>query len=195
MITPADITKRLHASAERLRAGKNAYSPDVTHNIVCKSSELLNNLFGKIMPGTITEFCTAGEFSQHQVLQYLLTITGSANVYISTWTLKEEPARVLHFLRQTQKIKNLYCVFDYRIRTLDAKHFSFIEKSVTAYALTKCHAKVMVIEGERMSAAVVSSANFSNNPRIEAGYISCIDSSAAFHKAWIMDVIGGKKIC
>ena len=194
MISTADIQKRL-SQVHNLRASKVSTSNANNYVVSCKSSELLQNLVGKIQPGTAVEFCTAGEFSMHQLLQYLLTETGNANVYISTWTLKEEPARVLHFLKQTGKIKALYCVMDYRIRTMDAKHFDFIAKSMDAYMLTKCHAKVMVIEGERMSVTVVSSANFSNNPRIEAGVISCNEISASFHKGWIMDVIGGKKVC
>ncbi len=159
-----------------------------------KSHELMIKIFGQIKSNNTIQFCTAGEFSTHQLLQYLLTFTGPANVYLSTWTLKEEPARVLYFLKKTGKIKQLNCVFDYRIRTLDAKHFDFLEKIIDKYALTKCHAKVLSIEGESMSIAVISSANMSNNPRIEAGYISCTITSMEFHKEWIMDIINGKKV-
>ena len=130
----------------------------------------------------------------HELLTYLLEQSGPADVYISTWTLKEEPARILYALKQSGAIRNLYFVFDYRIRTLDAKHFDFIEKFATGYVLTKCHAKVMVIDGERLKASVVSSANMSNNPRIECGYIMGNEHSMNFHKQWIMDVINGKKV-
>jgi hypothetical protein len=196
MFDAKDIDNALSASAEKLSATaiSDTAGIDDSKMISCKASELLLNIVGVIAPGKFVEFCTAGEFSVHQLLQYLLTHTGAADVYISTWTLKEEPARVLYFLKKTGKIKKLFCVFDYRIRTLDAKHFDFIEKVVDGYVLTKCHAKVMAIDGERMGVSVISSANMSNNPRIEAGVISCTAKSMEFHKGWIMDVINGKKV-
>jgi hypothetical protein len=171
-------------------------SSDGEESILIRSkvSEFMLNIFGKIQPGVTIEFCTAGQFSTHQLLSYLLNIAGPSNVYLSTWTLKEEPARVLYFLKKTGKIKQLHCVFDYRIRTLDAKHFDFLQSFIDKYTLTKCHAKVLAIEGENLSIAVISSANMSNNPRIEAGYISCNKNSMEFHRNWIMDVINGKTV-
>lgn len=183
-------SNKLEASAHILPSGSEG---DLVQ-VACKASHLIENLFKEIKPGNFIEFCTAGEFSMHQLLQYLLTISGPANVYLSTWTIKEEPARVLHALKKSGKIKNLYCVLDYRIRTQDAKHFHFIESILTGYVLTKCHAKVIAIEGVRANMAVVSSANMSNNPRIEAGYIACNSMSMNFHKDWIMKSINGKKI-
>lgn len=190
-----DIEKVSAKTSNKLEASAHTIPPDgELIQVRCKASQLIHNLFKEIKPGNFIEFCTAGEFSMHQLLQYLLTITGPANVYLSTWTIKEEPARVLYALKNAGKIKNLYCVLDYRIRTQDAKHFHFLESILTGYALTKCHAKVIAIEGERSSIAVSGSANMSNNPRIEAGYIACNSKSMLFHKEWIMHSINGKKI-
>ncbi len=181
-------------SGNKLDARTHAIQGFNSLQIRGKASELIKNLFGKIVPGEIIEFCTAGEFSMHQLLQYLLSCTGPADVYLSTWTIKEEPARILYSLIKEGYIKNIYCVLDYRIRTLDAKHFDFIKQMLTSYKLTKCHAKTIAVHGERLSLSVVSSANLSNNPRIETGYINCTENSMLFHKGWIMDVIDGKKI-
>jgi hypothetical protein len=188
--TKAKASDKLSASAHTLPMGTNG---DLVQ-IRCKAKDLIHNLVGEIKPANFIEFCTAGEFSMHHLLQYLLTVSGPANVYLSTWTIKEEPARVLHALKKSGQIKDLYCALDYRIRTLDAKHFHFIESILTGHVLTKCHAKVIAIEGEKASIAVVSSANMSNNPRIEAGTISCNSVSMRFHKEWIMDCINGKKV-
>ncbi|MES2590895.1 MAG: hypothetical protein V4608_03335 [Bacteroidota bacterium] len=185
-----NVESKLDASTHTIPSGSDGSLVQIRS----RASDLIHNLFKEIKPANFIEFCTAGEFSMHQLLQYLLTISGPANVYMSTWTIKEDPARVLHALKKSGQIKDLYCVLDYRIRTLDAKHFDFIESIMTRYVLTKCHAKVIAIEGEKASMAVVSSANMSNNPRIEAGYIACNSQSMWFHKGWIMDCINGKKI-
>lgn len=159
-----------------------------------RAKELLSNLFDELKPNRHIDFCTAGELSIHQFLQYALTVTGPADVYISSWAIKEEPARVLLFLKETGKIKQLFGVFDYRIKTLDAKHFHLIEKAMSQYALTKNHAKVVVISGQNLSICIVSSANLSNNPRIEAGFISTCKPTIEFHKKWMDDVLSGKTV-
>jgi hypothetical protein len=169
-------------------------APDELLQLSVRAKELLSNLFDELTPNKHIDFCTAGELSIHQFLQYALTVTGPAHVYISSWAIKEDPARVLLFLKETGKIKKLFGVFDYRIKTLDAKHFHLIEKAFTKYALTKCHAKVVVIIGQNLSISIVSSANFSNNPRLEAGFISTCEPTVEFHKNWMDKVISGQTI-
>jgi hypothetical protein len=169
-------------------------APDELLQLSVRAKELLSNLFDELTPNKHIDFCTAGELSIHQFIQYALTVTGPADVYISSWAIKEDPARVLLFLKETGKIKKLFGVFDYRIKTLDAKHFHLIEKSFNQYALTKCHAKVVVIESETLCLVIVSSANLSNNPRIECGFISTIDKTVQFHKAWMTEVLNGKTV-
>lgn len=180
--------------SKNLTASSSPINVDDTTFIKSKANQLFMQLFGKINQGNIIQYCTAGQFSTHQLIQYLISITGPANVYLSTWALKEEPARVLYYLKKTGKIKQLNCVFDYRIRTLDAKHFDFLNNLIDNYALTKNHSKTIAIEGEKMSLAVISSANMSNNPRIETGCIICTTESMQFHKNWMMEIINGKKI-
>lgn len=160
----------------------------------CRAKDLCKNIFDELIPNKHIDFCTAGELSIHHLLQYGLTITGPADVYISTWVIKEEPARALLFLKEAGKIKQLFGIFDYRIKTLDAKHFHLIEKAMTKYELTKNHAKVVVIIGQTLSISIVSSANLSNNPRIEAGFISTCLPTVEFHKQWMEKVLSGQKV-
>lgn len=182
------VTEKLEAKHSKTSVAENLVQ------INCRAKHLLSRLFDELNPNTHIDFVTSGELSMHQIIQYAVTLTDSCDVYISSWAIKEEPARVLYFLKQTEKIKNLYGVFDYRIKTLDAKHFQLIEKAFTAYALTKNHSKVVVIESEKLSLVIVSSANLSNNPRIECGFISTIDKTVQFHKAWMTDVLNGKTV-
>ena len=159
-----------------------------------RAKSLCSELVDKIEPNMHVDFCTAGELSIFQLVQYALTVTGPADLYLSTWTIKEDPARSLIQLKEKGTIKNLYGIFDQRIKTLDAGHFHLIETGMTKFALTKNHAKVVVIEGKELSLCIVSSANFSNNPRIEAGFISTINSTVKFHKQWMKQVLAGKTI-
>lgn len=168
--------------------------PDNLMQLMCKAKDLCKNLFYELSPNKHIDFCTAGELSMHHLLTYGLSVTGPADVYISSWAIKEDPARALLFLKEAGKIKQLFDVFDYRIKTLDAKHFHLIENAFTNYKLTKNHAKVIVIIGQNLSISIVSSANLSNNPRIEAGFISTCTPTVEFHKQWMEKVLSGKTI-
>jgi len=161
--------------------------------ISTKASKLIAALVGEVGPDKLVEFNTAGEFSFHQVIEYLVTITGASDLYLSTWTIKEDPARALFNLKQKGLLKGLYCVFDHRIRTHDAKHYYFIEKICTEIKLTSVHAKVAVLIGDKCSLVMTTSANMSNNPRIEVGTISGHDKLIEFHLGWITNVLQGKK--
>lgn len=164
-----------------------------TKRIACKASQLSEQL-NALSSDCDIEFCTAGEFSFHHLIEALLEITGPADLYLSTWTIKEDPARVLASLKQKGVIKSLYCVFDHRVRTLDAKHFHFVEKVATSISLTQCHAKAAVLLGEKMNVVITTSANMSNNPRIEIGRISALSGSVLFHLDWMSKIMNGKKV-
>jgi hypothetical protein len=57
--------------------------------------------------------------------------------------------------------------------------------------LTHCHAKVLSIVSPDISFLVVGSANFTKNPRKEAGVIICSRESADFSFNWIKTIVDG----
>lgn len=181
-------------------AGKLEFSlsassgPEDLVQVNARAKELIAQIRGELKPNTHIDFCTAGELYIHHLLSYAVSELGPCDVYISSWALKEDPARILLSLKESGRIRNLYGVFDYRIKTLDAKHFHLIEAAMTKYRLTKNHAKVVIVRGEKGSMCVVSSANLSNNPRIEAGFISTCTPTVMFHQSWMDAVLSGKNV-
>lgn len=177
--------------------GFNSLKSESAHDLfqlMGKAKDLCKNLLDELTPNKHIDFCTAGELNLHHLLTYALTITGEADVYISSWAIKEEPARALLFLKESGKIKQLFGIFDYRVESTDAKHFELIKNAFSSYKLTKNHSKVIVIIGQNLSISIVSSANLSNNPRIEAGFISTCKPTIDFHKQWMEKVLSGKTV-
>ena len=66
------------------------------------------------------------------------------------------------------------------------KLLDFLEQDNDIKA-AKCHAKVTVIQNETWGISIVSSANYTRNPRIEAGVICNSKEIAEFHKNWIVN--------
>lgn len=165
--------------------------------VATKSRHLINKITAILAAGhRHIDFVSAGELSLHTLIEFILqTHAGSlCDVYLSTWAIKDAAARAIIRMKDSGQINNLYGVFDYRINSVDGKHFKPIAHLFTKYALTKNHAKVVIVDFEEVQYCILTSANLSNNPRIEAGYISTNGQTAKFHKGWMMDVLNGKKI-
>jgi len=162
--------------------------------VLGKTLEQLKGCIGELEPDQALQYATAGRWSMHQLLTYILNQTGPAAVWLTTWTITEEPMRaILHELR-SGRIQELHAVLDYRIERRKPEAFQLASQIITRIKLTKCHAKVLVVQNTEWNVTVLGSANFSKNPRIEAGTIFTDKGSADFHKAWINDVIEGKEV-
>jgi len=164
-----------------------------SHQIIKSRLELAATI-GELVPDEAIQFSTGGRWSLHQLLEYVLHKTGPAKIWMTTWTITEEPMRVLLHLLRSGNITELHAVFDYRIEKRKPEAFQLASNILTRIKLTKCHAKVLVIQNEDWNVTVLGSANFSNNPRVEAGTIFTDRGSAEFNKGWINDLIEGKEV-
>ena len=149
----------------------------------------VDSAIGKIAMGKTIHFATMGEWSSHELLFHILDQTGPADVWISTWSVSEDAARLLIGKVETKAITRLNCLFDWRIKVRRPEVFQLVRYKIADIRLTTCHAKVTVVENDSWKVAVVGSANYTNNPRIEAGVIACDEKAADFHRKWIKDEI------
>lgn len=145
----------------------------------------LERTLGEVEMGKTIHYVSDGAWSMHELLGYLLKITGTAQVYIVTWTMTEIPARSLLMLKKDGLISHLSCIIDDRVRTRTPKSFQLLEQTCDRLLEKKCHSKNVVIINENWQIAVVATANFSKNPRIESGVITCDRDITEFHENWI----------
>jgi hypothetical protein len=139
-------------------------------------------------------FSTGGQWSMHELMIYLLSITGPADIWKSTWAISEEPVRVIIELLDKKIIRSVKCIFDYKVKEQKSKAFLLAQSNFNSVTLAHCHAKVMVIKNENWSVSVSGSANDTRNPRIERGVICTVPEIAEEDIRWIEAVIKGEKI-
>lgn len=159
-----------------------------------KSLRQLQSVIGELEHDQCIQFSTGGRWSMHHLLEYLLLKTGPAKVWMTTWTITEEPMRALLDMIKKGMITQVHAVLDYRIEKRKPEALQLASNIITKIKLTKCHAKVLVIQNEDWNVTVLGSANFSKNPRIEAGVIFTDRRSAEFHANWIDDTINGEEV-
>lgn len=163
-------------------------SVSVSGPITCKigkANAKLQQVFGTIGQDQILPFVSLGDWSSHDLLFFLLEQTGPAKVYFTTWAISEYAIRQLYNLIEQGMILELKGIFDYRNGIRKPAELQFLEKISTEIKPAKCHAKVTVLENENWGISIVGSANYTRNPRIEAGVLFTLKDVAAFEKNWI----------
>lgn len=160
--------------------------PDV---LLCKSSDALQELFPSLKQNHTIDFVSKGQWSTHELVLHLLTLTGPAAVYFTTYSLKEYPVRLLLDAMEKGVIKQLYALLDSRVKSRTPQVYQLAEHNFSEIKMAECPAKVCVIENETWTVTVLGSANWTNNPRIEAGYVSTIKERGFFHRTWIAEVL------
>ena len=154
--------------------------------IIGKANEKLHQVFGKVVDGQSVHYASLGDWSTHDLLFFLLEQTGPARVYFTTWAISEYAIRQLYGFIEHGLILELKGIFDYRNGIRKPAELQFLQKITTDIKAAKCHAKVTVIENDHWGISVVGSANYTRNPRIEAGVLCCDKTVAAFHRDWIL---------
>lgn len=137
----------------------------------------------------VITFLSDDSWSLHVLAGHYLQHTGPADIYLSSWTITEDPVRSLLRWKELGLIRSMNCLLDYRIKTLSAKPFQLLQSIVTRQAFTKIHAKVFCIRNHSHHVAIVGSANLSRNRRKEAGVIFTDSRSVDFHINWIKQVL------
>jgi len=124
-----------------------------------------------LKPNSIIPFFSEGSWSLYQLLSHVLCFTGRASVKISSFSLSENAIRSFINDKNNGAIKSIVLLFDISIpkRKFDLMLFAY--DVFSEIRLTPNHSKVIIIEGEKHNAAIISSQNLTPNPRLEAGCI------------------------
>lgn len=130
-------------------------------------------------------YFTKGAWSNHDLIEQLVSLTGPAKLCLTTWGIGEEAFRKIHHLQTIGQVTELTCLFDHRISLDKGKELQFVKGIANRIIYMKNHSKVVSIITETDGFVIYSSANLTRNPRMEAGVIYRGLSVAAFTEQFI----------
>lgn len=159
-----------------------------------KANVKLQDVFGTINQDQVIPYVSLGDWSTHDLLFFLLEQTGPARVWFTTWAISEYAIRQLYQFVEHGMILQLKGIFDYRNGVRKPAELQFLQQITTEIKPAKCHAKVTVIENDDWGISIVGSANFTRNPRIEAGVLFTCRNVAEFEKNWIERELANKSV-
>lgn len=154
-----------------------------------KRGVCVRDSIGELKMGMTVHFVTAAQWAMHDLLEYLLSITGPACVFMTMYSVSEDPARVISSLRKSGKIMYLAGLIDWHVKHDKSRSFQTVQGAFDVHGFQNVHAKVIAIENLHWRLNVVARCNFNKNKRFEAGVISVTDEAFHFHRDWIMEEI------
>ena len=147
----------------------------------------LRQTVAEIAPDRLVHFVTAGKWSSHQLLSYLIAQTGAVHLRMCTWSMTEDPCRALLQLRNRGLLLSAECVLSERISERTPTVYQLARNVFDKIKLAKLHAKGMVLYNDTWTVTIVGSANLTRNPKMEAGGIDTSAKTAEFHLKWLQD--------
>jgi len=148
-------------------------------------SRKLKSVIDLIAADSCVYWVSNGDWSMHELLTALLSVTGTADVYISTYALGETPGRIVTQLKTSGMIRKLYTIIDSRVDVRTAGSFQLINAISDKMVLVDTHAKVTAIVSDTMKLAVIGSANYTENKRYECGIITTNADAVDMQIEWI----------
>lgn len=130
-------------------------------------------------------FMTDGAWSNIDLVEKILSITGACDIHFCTWSISTDAIRKFTDWQQKGLISSLFVILDQGLSNRKPEIFQQAFGAFKNLKLLKCHAKVIVIQNLQYSFTIVGSANFTNNPRKEAGLIIRNSNIAQDNINWI----------
>ena len=162
--------------------------------VMCKRPDRVQALVDSVAPGKQVHFVSDGEWSMHDIVIALLKKFRPAELFISTYAIRDFPIKQLILAQERGEVSGINLVIDSRAQIRSPEGYNLARMNVNRIAQIAIHAKVTVIKSPIGCVSISSSQNWTQNPKIEAGVITCSEEVAAFHIAWINKILADAQI-
>ncbi len=164
----------------------SAYQSGLGEHSLLLTSELadLKKTVPSLRHGTVYDFISFGQWSLPHILIHVLSLTGPADVFATTYGLSPDIVRKLVEAKEKGMIREMVFVMDWKIRTYKAEAYFLAEQNFKI-KLCSIHAKVTVVLNKIWSVVIQGSANYTRNNKIENNIITVDRDRALMHAGWI----------
>lgn len=111
-------------------------------------------------------------FQVADVLKWVLSQTGAADVRMTSFSISEEFLRRIFFIEKEGLVRSLDIVLDFKATNKTLKLWPFIAQTVENCYLADNHSKILLVSNELWKVAVVMSQNLTRGNRYESGFIT-----------------------
>lgn len=107
------------------------------------------------------------------ILEWILTQVGMAEVWQTSFSISEEFLRRLFFICKANKVSRINLVLDHKATNKTLKLWAFITQIIERTYLADNHSKILLVKSESGdTVSVVTSQNLTRGNRAESAFIS-----------------------
>ena len=150
---------------------------------------LMREAIGELHHNQTVHWMSGGTWAMHDLLAYVLSQTGPADVVCFTWAVSVPGAQAVINLKDSGMIRHLDFIAKYLMRKMCATAMALMQNHADKCVGACIHAKGFILANDNWRVSSIASANYSNNPTIEGGVISCAPNVYDLHRRWIDNVL------
>ena len=107
------------------------------------------------------------------ILEWILSQVGIAEVWQTSFSISEEFLRRLFFICKANKVSRINLVLDHKATNKTLKLWAFITQVIERTYLADNHSKILLVKGENgATISVITSQNLTRGNRHESAFIS-----------------------
>lgn len=153
--------------------------------IVAKRPHRLKSIVDLLEMEDEVHYVSDGEWNLHDFFNAMLQRMKPCELWLTTYAIYEFPIRQILLAQEAGELTAVHMIIDSRAKIRQPATFALATNIANRIMLTGCHAKVMVLKAEGRYLTLITSQNWTNNPRIEVGFATKKAEHALFHMAWI----------
>lgn len=129
------------------------------------------------------------------ILEWILTQVGTAEVWQTTFSISEEFLRRLYFITKANKVSRINLVLDHKATNKTLKLWAFITQVIERAYLADNHSKILLVRSEKGDmVSVITSQNLTRGNRAESAFISTDKAIFSTLFAQVQDLITNHSI-
>jgi hypothetical protein len=158
-------------------------------SVFIQSSGNIADDFGPLLPEHFYHYINFGQWSLHDLLEYILQFTGPAHVKVTSYGISETAVRSFVNMIDNNSVLSLDMVFDISTKRNKFALLMFATNVATRVFVTANHAKLISVQNEKYTVVVNASANLTVNRRNEAGCLITEQETAISYNQAIAEII------
>lgn len=188
----------LHQKDEVMQEAKKALALvaplNFSSDFVMANDLDISDIITHVINGKDVHFVTNGKWSLHDLVSEIVKLYAPLKLTFCTFSITEFPGRLLAQWIAEGTIEEMNVLLDVRAKANYPNVLQLIQNIASSFKLVPVHAKSTVLVHNDISITIIGSANWTQNPRYEIGYITSNKEYAFFQESWIKNVIAdGKK--
>lgn len=157
------------------------------------SYKYFKQYFNTLEPQRHYHFWTGGQWSMHDLLAFLLTLTGPADCWVSTYAISEDAIRRMVHFKSLGLLTDVHFLFDFSAKEQKTSALMMARENFNV-ALTSMHAKTLLLMNDKINLVVSGSANWTRNPKAERQMLCTCRNIVELDKNILSRIFNGEHI-